>query len=72
MIFELSNALANFQDFINKILTKKLGIFIIIYLDNILIYTKNKSQDHMEVVQLIWNLLEKNRLFAILAKCQFY
>ena len=40
MSFGLSNALASFQSYIIKILAKKLDIFVIIYLDNILIYTK--------------------------------
>ena len=38
MLFELSNALASFQGYINKILVEKLNIFVIVYLDNILIY----------------------------------
>ena len=41
MSFGLSNALASFQDYINKILAKKINIFIIVYLDNIFIYTKD-------------------------------
>ena len=41
MPFGLSNALATFQGYINKILAKKLNIFVIVYLDNILIYTKD-------------------------------
>ena len=45
MPFRLSNAPANFQDYINKILAKNLKIFMIIYLDDILIYIKNESQD---------------------------
>ena len=40
ILFELSNALASFQDYINKILAEKLDVFVIIYLDNILIYTE--------------------------------
>ena len=41
MLFGLSNTiLANFQSYINKILAKKLNIFIVLYLDNILIYIK--------------------------------
>ncbi len=39
--FDLSNAPASFQGYINKILAEKLDIFIVIYLDNILIYTKD-------------------------------
>ena len=43
MPFRLFNALASFQGYIYKILAKKLDIFVIIYLDNILIYIANKS-----------------------------
>ena len=38
MFFGLSNILASFPDYINKILAKKLDVFMTIYLDNILIY----------------------------------
>ena len=38
MPFGFSNAPASFQGYINKILAKKLNVFIIVYLDNILIY----------------------------------
>ena len=41
MFFGFSNTLAIFQGYINKILIEKLDIFIIVYLDNILIYIKN-------------------------------
>ena len=41
MLFNLSNILASFQGYVNKILAKKLNIFIIIYLNNILICTKD-------------------------------
>ena len=41
MLFGLSNIPASFQGYINKILVKKLDIFVIVYLDNILIYTEN-------------------------------
>ena len=43
--FGLTNALASFQGFINKILVEKLDIFIIVYLDDILIYTDNDDRD---------------------------
>lgn len=39
MLFDLFNAAARFQSYINKILAKKLDIYIIVYLDNIVIYT---------------------------------
>ncbi len=51
MFFGLTNALVHFHDYINKILTKNCDIFIIVYLDNILIYTKDLSQSHVEAVR---------------------
>ena len=47
MLSEKSNVSARFQGYINKILTKKLDIFIIVYLDDIFIYTKNLGQAHV-------------------------
>ena len=41
MPFGLFNAPASFQEYVNKILAEKLDIFVIVYLDHILIYTKN-------------------------------
>ena len=41
MLFGLSNAPATLQRYVNKILAEKLDIFIIVYLDDILIYTKD-------------------------------
>ena len=43
MFFGLSNILASFQGYINKILTKKLDIFVVVYLDDILIYIEDLS-----------------------------
>ena len=50
MLFGLSNAPASFQDYINKIPVKKLNIFIIVYLNNIFIYTKDPGQAHINAV----------------------
>ena len=72
MLFGLSNALAIFQGYINKILAEKLDIFVIIYLDNILIYTKNPDQPHVETVCWVLDHLRKYFLFANLKKYCFY
>ena len=69
MSFRLSNALAIFQGYINKFLVKKLNIFIIIYLDDILIYIKDPSQGYVEAMRWVWDILQKNSLFANLKKC---
>lgn len=49
--FGLTNVLATFQNYINKILAEKLDVFIIVYLDDIFIYIKNKREKHIETVQ---------------------
>ena len=51
MPFGLSNAPASVQDYINKILAKKLDVFVIVYLDNILIDTKDAGQAHVNAVR---------------------
>ncbi len=51
MPFGLSNVPASFQGYINKVLAEKLDIFVVIYLDNILIYTEDVGQPHIEAVQ---------------------
>ena len=48
--FKLSNASASFQGYINKILDKKLNIFVIVYQDNIFFYTKDPGQLHVNAV----------------------
>ena len=50
MFFGLTNALASFQEYNNKIFAKKLDIFIIIYLDNIFIYIDNKTDSYIIVI----------------------
>ena len=72
MPFGLSNALASFQGYINKILAEKLNVFVIVYLDDILIYTKDEGQSHVKAVQWVPDLLWKNGLFANLKKCRFH
>ena len=47
MPFGLSNTWVTIQEYVNKILVEKLDIFVIIYLDDILIYTKNPGQPHV-------------------------
>ena len=50
MLFGLINAPTIFQSYINKTLVEKFDVFMIIYLDNIFIYTKNKGKKHVKAV----------------------
>ena len=51
MPFGLFNAPASFQGYINKILVEKLDIFVIVYLDDIFIYTEDQGQGYVEAVR---------------------
>lgn len=69
MFFWLKNAPSNFQEFINKILAEKLNIFVIVYLNNIFIYTNNDRDGHVAV---IWWMLEQPKKFSLYAHLKNY
>ena len=72
MPFGLSNAPATFQRSVNKILAEKLDVFVIVYLDDILIYTKNPGQSHVKAVHCVLDQLQKYSFFANLKKYRFH
>ena len=69
IFFGLTNATTSFQGYINKIFAEKLNIFIIVYLDNILIYTDDDKYDHVIAIWWLLEQLKKFLLFANLKKC---
>ena len=71
MLFGPTNAPASFQRYINKIFAKKLNIFVIEYLDNILIYTDD-GNGLIAAVQWLLEQPRKFSLFAILKKYRFH
>ena len=72
MLFGLTNASASFQGFFNKILAKKLDIFVIVYLDDIFIYTNDDGNGHVAAICWVLEQFKKFLLFANLKKCWFY
>ena len=70
MPFGLRNAPATFQSFINSILRPFLEKFVIIYLDDILIFSKDIDEHHQHVRMVLEKLIENN-LYAKLQKCEF-
>ena len=72
MSFWLCNISASFQSDIKKILSKKFDIFVIIYFDNIFIYTKNWDQAYIDFVWWIFKEPRKYSFFVNLKKCYFY
>ncbi|GJV02204.1 putative reverse transcriptase domain-containing protein [Tanacetum coccineum] len=71
MPFGLTNAPAVFKDLINRVCKPYLDKFIIVFIDDILIYSKNK-QEHKEHLKLILELLKKEELYAKFSKCEFW
>ena len=70
MPFSLTNVLTSFQSYIYKVLHKYLDIFVIVFLDNILIYSTEKSQ-HKQHVKIVLKALLVVELFIKLLKCLF-
>jgi hypothetical protein len=70
MPFGLTNTLAIFQAYINKALSGLVDYFVVIYLNNILIYSK-PGEDHYAYVRIVIERLRKYKLYTKLSKCFF-
>ena len=71
MPFGLANAPAIFQHMMNDIFREFLDDFVVIYLDDILIFSKNQ-EEHESHVRLVLNKLRKKDLYAKLEKCSLH
>ncbi|GJU10069.1 putative reverse transcriptase domain-containing protein [Tanacetum coccineum] len=71
MSFGLTNALAIFMDLMNRVCKPYLDRFVIVFIDDILIYSKSRKE-HEGHLKLILNLLKKEELYAKFSKCEFW
>ena len=71
MPFGLANAPATFQAYVNKALAGIVDIFCVVYLDDILIFSKTHAE-HVEHVKTVLQRLRKHDLYANLKKCEFF
>ena len=71
MPFGLTNAPAAFMDMMNRVFAKYLDKFIIVFIDDILVYSKN-PKEHEEHLRTTLQILRDNKLYAKFSKCDFW
>ncbi|KAG8485768.1 hypothetical protein CXB51_019099 [Gossypium anomalum] len=71
MPFGLTNASAIFMDLMNRIFRPYLDRFVVVFIDDILIYSQNESE-HAEHLRMVLQILKENKLFAKFSKSEFW
>ena len=71
MPFGLTNAPAAFMDLMNRVFQPYLDRFVIIFIDDILVYS-GSSEEHSEHMRIVLQTLRGRQLYAKLSKCQFW
>ncbi|GJT00279.1 reverse transcriptase domain-containing protein [Tanacetum coccineum] len=71
MPFGLTNAPAVFMDLMNRVCKPYLDKFVIVFIDDILIYSRNE-EEHANHLRIILELLRKEKLYAKFSKCDFW
>ncbi|KAM1003288.1 hypothetical protein ACFX2C_003633 [Malus domestica] len=70
MPFKLTNAPADFMDLMNRVFQPYLDKFVIVFIDDILVYSKSRAE-HVRHLKLVLKSLREHQLYAKFSKCQF-
>jgi hypothetical protein len=71
MSFGLTNAPAYFMNLMNKIFMDELDKFVVVFIDDILVYSKS-IQEHEQHLRVVLEKLRVHRLYAKFSKCEFW
>ena len=71
MSFGLTNAPAYFMNMMNKVFMEFLDKFVVVFIDDILVYSKNE-EEHKEHLRLVLGKLREHQLYAKFSKCEFW
>ena len=71
MSFGLTNAPALFMNLMNSVFMEYLDKFVVVFIDDILIYSKN-DEEHAEHLKLVLGKLREHQLYAKFSKCEFW
>ena len=70
MSFGLTIALAAFMDLMNRVFRPFLDLFIIVFIDDILVYSRSE-EDHVMYLKVVLQTLRDHQLYAKFSKCEF-
>ena len=71
MSFGLTNALAAFMDLMNRVFHPYLDQFVVVSIDDIIVYSKD-AQEHEQHLKIVLQILREKQMFAKLSKCDFW
>jgi len=71
MSFGLTNAPAYFMNMMNKVFMEELDKFVVVFIDDILIYSET-AEEHAEHLRIVLENLRQNQLYAKFSKCEFW
>ena len=71
MPFGLTNALVAFMDLINRVFKPYLDTFLIMFIDDILVYSRSE-EEHAEHLRIVLQTLRDKQLYAKFSKCEFW